>query len=80
MSELQAAGMSELEVFAAATSRPASLLQRVDVGVLRADATADLTVLQASSSRPIGNAAAGFRAGVLWTPVLVVKQGTVVAP
>ena len=80
MSELQAAGMSELEVFAAATSRPASLLQRVDVGVLRADATADLTVLQASSSRPIGNAAAGPRAGVLWTPALVVKQGAVVAP
>lgn len=80
MSELRAAGMSELEVFAAATSRPASLLQRVDVGMLRADATADLTVLQASSSLPIGNAVGGPRVGTLWTAVLVVREGRVVGP
>jgi imidazolonepropionase-like amidohydrolase len=72
--------MSELEVFAAATSRPASLLQRVDVGVLRADATADLTVLQASSSLPIGNAVGGPRVGTLWTAVLVVREGRIVVP
>ena len=37
-------------------------------------------MLQAAGSLPISNAAAGPRAGVLWTPALVVKQGTVVAP
>ena len=80
MSELRAAGMPEPEVFSAVTSRPASLLQRADVGVLRVDAVADLTVLQASSSLPIGNAVGGPRVGTLWTAVLVVREGRIVGP
>ena len=79
MSELRAAGMPEPEVFSAVTSRPASLLQRADVGVLRVDAVADLTVLQARHSAPFGNVAGRPSAGLLWISALVVREGRVVA-
>ena len=79
MSELRAAGMPEPEVFSAVTSRPASLLQRADVGVLCVDAVADLTVLQARHSAPFGNVAGRPSAGLLWMSALVVREGRVVA-
>lgn len=78
MSELHAAGMPETEVFAAVTSRPAFLLQRADVGVLRSDAVADLTVLRTSHSPQIDNVAGESFAGSVWTSALVVREGRVV--
>jgi dihydroorotase len=74
MSELRAAGMPENEVFAAVTSRPASFLKLDDSGVLRANAVADLTVLEASHSGQLGDNCAG----TLWTSALAVRRGRVI--
>ena len=79
MSELRAAGMPENEVFAAVTSRPASLLNLGDSGVLRANAAADLTVLQAGQSEHFSDVERRSSAGTRWTSVFVVKKGHVIA-
>ena len=78
MSELRAASMPENEVFAAVTSRPASLLQLDDFGVLRVDAVADLTVLQAGHQEPFADATRPANVGPAWTAALVVKGGHII--
>ena len=78
MSELRAAGMPENEVFAAVTSRPASLLKLDDSGVLRANAVADLTVLEACNGAQFGDVKGRFGSGTLWASAFVVKRGRVI--
>ena len=78
MSELRAAGMPENEIFAAVTSRPASLLKLDDAGVLRENAVADLTVLQASHGEHFVDVNGQTRVRALWTSTLVVRNGSVI--
>ena len=78
MSELLAAGMPENKVFAAVTSTPARLLKLDDSGVLRANAAADITVLQDSHTGQFGNVNGQSCVGVLWASTLVVRSGHVI--
>ena len=78
MSELRAAGMPENKVFAAVTSTPARLLKLDDSGVLRANAAADLTVLQDSHGGQFGDVNGQSCVGTLWTSTLVVRRGHVI--
>lgn len=52
---LVAAGLSPLEALASATSRPAKMLGRTDLGVVRPGALADLVVLEADPLADIAN-------------------------
>ena len=78
MSELRAAGMPENEVFAAVTSKPARLLKLDDSGVLRANAAADVTVLQDSHGGQFVDVNGQSCVGTLWISTLVVRGGRVI--
>ena len=75
MSKLVAAGMSETEVFARATARPAEHLGLAgEIGTLAAGACADLVVLHTSpDARPLRDPAGVERAGGCWEAVAVVR-------
>lgn len=77
MSKLRAAGMTEREVFAAATSRPARILGlKNEIGSLRIGACADLTVLRENASAaPLADVAGETRPGACWEAALTVRAG-----
>ena len=77
MSELRAAGMPEKEIFAAVTSRPASLLKLNDAGVLRENAPADLTILQENPDEQFVDVNGQMSVRTLWTATIVVRNGSV---
>ena len=80
MAKLMAAGMPEVEVFAAVTRRRAALPGfDGEIGTLTSGACADLTALRwRDDSPPLGDVHGVRRAGGCWPPVLTVRGG--VAP
>ena len=80
MSKLRAAGMKPADIFTAATSRPAAIIQGTEVlGVLQAGASADLVALQ-TTDMPVTfeDVAGNQREGIEWIPVCTIRQGEVV--
>lgn len=80
MSKLRAAGMEPADIFTAATSRPAAIIQGMEVlGVLQAGASADLVALQ-TTDMPVTfeDVAGNQREGIEWLPVCTIRQGEVV--
>lgn len=80
MSKLIAAGMSELDAFAAATLRPAAVLGLVgEVGTLRPGSSADLCGLRWNAdAAPLVDTEGVSRPGGCWEPVCVVRAGEVI--
>jgi dihydroorotase len=81
MAKLRAAGMTEPDVFAAVTSRPAAVLGlNGEVATLSAGACADLTALEwAPQPTPLVDACGGQRSGGCWNPILTIRAGRIVA-
>ncbi len=80
MAKLLAAGMSEGEIFAAVTARPARILGLApEVGQLTIGTCADLTVLAwREDAEPLADADGVVRPGGCWEAVLTVRGGRVV--
>ena len=80
MSKLLAAGMSEADVFAAVTVRPARILGlENEIGTLTPGACADLTVLRWNETAPkLVDVDGVQRPGGCWEPILTVRGGEVV--
>jgi predicted amidohydrolase len=81
MSKLLAVGMSEADVFAAVTTRPARILGLDhEVGRLTPGACADVTALRWNpDAAALVDASGAMRPGGCWEPVLTVRAGQVVA-
>lgn len=81
-SKLLAVGMSERDVFARVTARPAAILGLGgEVGTLAPGACADLAVLAWNPTAPaLRDTSGAERAGGVWEPVLTVRAGGVVGP
>ncbi len=81
LSKLIAAGMPELDAFAAATHRPARILGLdSEVGTLVPGSGADLTVLKYDeSAAPLLDTQRQTRPGGCWQPQLTVRAGHIVA-
>jgi imidazolonepropionase-like amidohydrolase len=81
MAKLRAAGMSEADVFAAVTARPARILGlEGEIGMLAPGACADLTVLAWNeAAAPLEDVTGNRRPGGSWEPLLTVRAGTIVA-
>ena len=80
MSKFIAAGMSETEVFARATLRPAELLGlRSEAGTLAPGACADLAVLRWNQDGRLRDVNNAERPGGCWEPVATVRAGRLVA-
>lgn len=79
MSKLRAAGMSEADVFAAVTSRPAKILGcEAAIGSLSPGSYADLTVLQwHADAPPLQDCHGAQRQGSFWTAEWCVREGVV---
>ena len=72
--------MEPADIFTAATSRPAAIVQGAEVlGVLQAGASADLVALQ-TTDMPVTfeDVAGNQREGIEWLPVCTIRQGKVV--
>jgi dihydroorotase len=84
ISKLLAAGMGEIDAFAAATTRPAAVLGlEGEIGTLAAGACADLVALRwnaAPAAQPLVDTGGSARSGGTWEPAFVVRAGEVVAP
>ena len=80
MSKLLAAGMSESDVLARVTAKPAKVLGLSgEIGTLAAGACADVTVLRWNAEAdPLVDASGAARSGGCWEPVCVVRAGQVV--
>lgn len=80
MSKLCAAGMAEADIFAAVSSTPARVLGiDADSGAIMRGRSADLVVLQPQADQLLDDAHGQARQGILWTPQLVVRNGSIVA-
>jgi dihydroorotase len=82
LSKLLAAGMTEQDVFARVTARPAAILGLAgEVGTLAPGACADLAVLAWNPAAPaLRDTSGAERPGGVWEPVLTVRAGGVVHP
>lgn len=81
MSKLQAAGMSESAVFAAATCRPAEILGLDPLpGTLKPGSCADLVVLDVTPDCVLSDVHGREAAGRRWLPRLTVRAGRIVEP
>ncbi|MCH8828929.1 MAG: amidohydrolase family protein [Planctomycetes bacterium] len=82
MSKLIAAGMSETDVFAAVTSRPADVLGMTGtIGEIEPGACADLTVLTIGDSvESLCDTQGNQRLARRWKAVLTIRAGQVVPP
>lgn len=80
MSKLLAAGMPEVDVFAAVTIRPARILGlENEIGTLTPGACADLTLLRWNETSPkLVDVDGVHRPGGCWEPVVTVRKGRVV--
>jgi dihydroorotase len=79
MSKLLAAGMAEADIFAAVSSTPAGLLGiDADTGAIMRGRPADLVVLQSQADQVLCDVHGQARRGVLWTPQLVVRNGSII--
>lgn len=80
MSKLQAAGMSESDLFSAVTFRPAAILGLVDeIGSLTIGSCADLTILRESSpAQPLVDTTGNSRIGKRWDVVATIRGGELV--
>jgi dihydroorotase len=80
ISKLIAAGMPEVDAFAAATTRPAAIVGLAgEIGTLRAGACADLVALRWNpDAAPLVDTGGASRSGGCWEPVFVVRAGEVV--
>jgi dihydroorotase len=81
MSKLLAVGMTEADIFAAVTSRPARILGLDrEIGRLTHGSCADVTALRWNpDAAPLVDANSASRPGGYWEPVLTVRAGQVVA-
>lgn len=81
MAKLRAAGLTESDVFAAVTVRPARLLGMAnEIGSLTPGACADLTVLRWNDTAPpLVDVHGATRPGGSWETLLVVRAGQVVS-
>ncbi len=82
MSKLRAAGMTEHDVFARVSARPAAILGLPDeIGSLAPGSCADLTALtQRDSAAPLIDCRGERRPGPCWEAVLVVRAGIIACP
>ncbi len=81
MAKLQHLGMSEAEVLAAVTSRPAAAMQRDDVGSLAVGARADLTLLRPGpAARLVDSEGIAREVPAPWRPAAVILGGEVWDP
>jgi dihydroorotase len=82
MSKLRACGMTERDVFAAVTSRPARVLRRDDdIGSLAVDSAADLTLLSWKDGPFLLVDVDGqTRTGGRWEAIATIRSGTLVEP
>ncbi len=80
LSKLIAAGMPEIEAFAAVTVRPAEILGLAgEIGTLAVDACADLVVLRFNTDAATLRDVNGVeRPGGCWEPVLTVRAGELI--
>lgn len=80
MSKLRVAGMTEADVFAAVTSRPAHILRRAsEIGSLTVGACADLTALAWRDGGVLADAHGAERRGGCWSVLLTMRAGHIVA-
>jgi dihydroorotase len=82
LSKLLAAGMTEGDVFARVTTRPAAILGLGgEVGTLAPGASGDLTALVFNpAAPPLRDTSGAERPGGVWEPVLTVRAGSLVWP
>lgn len=82
LSKLLATGMTEADVFARVTTRPAAILGLAgEIGTLAPGACADLAALEWNpAAPPLRDTAGAERPGGVWEPVLTVRAGRVVRP
>jgi dihydroorotase len=82
LSKLLATGMTEPDVFARVTTRPAAILGLAgEIGRLAPGACADLAALEWNpAAPPLRDTAGAERPGGVWEPVLTVRAGRVVRP
>jgi len=80
MSKFRAVGMSEADIFAAVTARPATILGlEKEIGSLAPGACADLTVLRWNEApRPLVDVDGILRRAGCWETVLTVRAGEVI--
>lgn len=79
MSKFIAAGMSEVDVFECATSKPAELLGlKGEVGTLAVGACADIAVLQWNRDGQLSDVDGIDRPGGCWEPVATIRGGNLV--
>lgn len=80
MSKLRAAGMSQRDVLAAVTSRPARILGLADeIGSLRIGSRADLVLLRwYDCGEPLADVNGQHRAGGRWETVATIRAGRIV--
>ena len=80
MSKLQAAGMTDSDVFRSVTATPASTLGvDSECGSLTPGTTADLTVLSSDTKCQLVDAHGETRQGTLWSPRMIVRSGRLVS-
>lgn len=81
MAKLRHLGMSEAEVFASVTARPAAALGRTDVGTLEPGAPADVTILQPGpDARLRDSAGIAETVAAPWRPSLAIVGGVIHDP
>lgn len=79
MSKLHAAGMSEADVFAAATATPAKILGLdSEIGALKPGACADLTLISSRQRTMLADCYGNERQGILWQACSTVRAGVIV--
>lgn len=80
MSKLHAAGMPELEVFRAVTSRPAEILGlEHEIGTLAVGSRADFVLLhRQEASEPLADSHGNTRPGKHWTAVATIRGGLMI--
>jgi dihydroorotase len=82
MSKLSAAGMSERDIFAAVTTRPANVLRRSEqFGTLKTGSLADLTLLNwTDSTEPLADTDGNTRSGGRWHIAATIRAGQLIEP